>query len=90
MRAKRVGLKRNACVALGNLKNPMAIPALEQALTEEEALVRCHAAWALGQIGGPQANSVLRHAATTEPDPQVIAEVAAALSELEKATEKSG
>jgi len=90
MRAKRVGLKRNACVALGNLKNTVAIPALEQALTEEEALVRCHAAWALGQIGGPQAKSVLRQAATTEPDPQVIAEVAAALSELEKATEKSG
>lgn len=89
MRAKRVGLKRNACVALGNLKNPVAIPALKQALTEEEALVRCHAAWALGQIGGPQANSVLRQAATTEPDPQVIAEVAAALSELAKATEKS-
>ena len=90
MRAKRVGLKRNACVALGNLKNPLAIPALEQALTEEESLVRCHAAWALGQIGGPRANSVLRQAATTEPDPQVIAEVTAALSELEKATEKAG
>jgi epoxyqueuosine reductase len=90
MRAKRVGLKRNVCVALGNLKNPVAIPVLEQALTEEEPLVRCHAAWALGQIGGPQANSVLRHAATAEPDPQVITEVAAALSELEKATRKSG
>lgn len=86
MRAKRVGLKRNACVALGNLKNTEAIPILGQVLTQEEALVRCHAAWALGQIGGHQANVMLSQAAITEPDPQVTAEIAAALCKLEKAT----
>lgn len=86
MRAKRIGLKRNACVALGNIKNPEAIPILGQALTQEEALVRCHAAWALGQIGGSKANLLLRQAASAEPDPQVTAEISAALCELEKAT----
>ena len=89
MRAKRVGLKRNACVALGNLKDPAAIPALDRALAEEEPLVRCHAAWALGQIGGHQAKSVLTRAATSESDPQVIAELGAALSELRAASQRS-
>jgi epoxyqueuosine reductase len=89
MRARRAGLKRNACVALGNLEDPAAIPALDRALAEEEPLVRCHAAWALGRIGGPQADSILRRAATHELDPQVIIELAAALSESGAAHQRS-
>lgn len=89
MRAKRVGLKRNACVALGNRQDPAAIPALDHALAEEEPLVRCHAAWALGQIGGLQAKSALTRAATSESDSQVIAELDAALSELGAASQRS-
>ena len=80
MRAKRVGLQRNACVALGNGKNPAAVPALTQALQQSEPLVRAHAAWALGQIGGNAAATALQTAAAHETDPEVLAEIQAALS----------
>ena len=80
LRAKRVGLQRNACVALGNSKNPAAIPALTRALQKSEPLVRAHAAWALGQIGGNPATTALQTAATHEKDPEVLAEIQTALA----------
>jgi epoxyqueuosine reductase len=50
-RAGRAGLARNVCVALGNRGEPAAIPALARALASDpSALVRSHAAWALGRI----------------------------------------
>ena len=49
-RPKRQGLLRNAAVALGNRKDPAAIPALSRALSDPEPLVREHAAWALCRI----------------------------------------
>ena len=79
MRAKRVGMQRNACVALGNRKDAGAVPALTASLVEGEPLVRSHAAWALGQIGGQQASAALRKAATRETEPQVLEEIHAAL-----------
>lgn len=80
LRAKRVGLQRNACVALGNGKNPAAVPALTQALQQSEPLVRAHAAWALGQIGGKTATAALQTAAAHEKDPEVLAEIQSALA----------
>lgn len=88
IRARRAGLKRNTCVALGNLGDPSAIPALERVLAEEEALVRSHAAWALGKIGGLEAESILGRAARSESDPQVIAEIDAALFESGSASRR--
>lgn len=81
LRAKRMGLQRNACVALGNGKNPAAIPALDRALQQGETLVRGHAAWALGQIGGPAALAALHQAAQQETDGEALAEIRAALGE---------
>lgn len=49
-RARRSGMLRNVCVALGNWADPESIPALLAALPDTEALGRGHAAWALGQI----------------------------------------
>jgi epoxyqueuosine reductase len=49
-RVKWRGLLRNACVVLGNIGTAADLPALERALTHEEALVREHAAWAAAQI----------------------------------------
>lgn len=49
-RAKRRGYLRSAAVALGNSQNPNAIPALENALEDSEAMVREHAAWAKDKI----------------------------------------
>ena len=54
-RAKRAGLQRNVCVALGNIGDPAAVPALSRSLRSPDAVVREHAAWALGRIGGGKA-----------------------------------
>ena len=82
-RAKRAGLQRNACVALGNAGDPRAVPALTKAMKAGEVLVRSHAAWALGRIGGEDATQHLGAAALTEDDPEVLEEIMAALSVVE-------
>lgn len=53
-RTKRRGLLRNVCVALGNLGDPRAIPALQNATHDPEPLVREHAEWAIAQIVAPK------------------------------------
>jgi epoxyqueuosine reductase len=79
-RARRRGYLRNVCVALGNAGDPDAISALGKVLLEEaEPLVRGHAAWALGQIGGLAAQGLLRQALESEPEAAVRAEIEAAL-----------
>ena len=78
-RATRVGLQRNACIVLGNLGDASAVPALERALREGEALVRGHAAWALGRLRGEEASRALREAEQRETDAWVREEIAAAL-----------
>ncbi len=78
-RTKRRGLLRNVCVALGNSGDRSAIPALCAALHHEEALVRGHAAWALGQLGGMQARQALETALTEEQDTEVQLEIRCAL-----------
>ncbi|MDR7414948.1 MAG: tRNA epoxyqueuosine(34) reductase QueG [Armatimonadota bacterium] len=78
-RAKRQGLRRNAAVALGNLQDPRAIPALAKALADEDPIIRGHAAWALGRIGGEEAQQALRARLAVEPDPAVRGELLEAL-----------
>jgi len=82
-RTKRRGLLRNAAVALGNTKDPEAIPALADSLVDDEPLVRGHAAWALGNVGGGRALAVLEQARKSEEDPWVIEEIDQALAECE-------
>ena len=82
-RAKRRGLLRNVCVALGNLGDPAAVPALGQALRDPEPLVRGHAAWALGTIGGNEARALLEGAVADEDDVTVRAELRYALDLIE-------
>ncbi len=79
MRARRVGMQRNACVALGNLQAVAAVPALVCALERCEPMVRGHAAWALGKIGGKASLAALNKAQVTEQDQEVLAEISAAL-----------
>ncbi|MGQ9490083.1 MAG: tRNA epoxyqueuosine(34) reductase QueG [Anaerolineae bacterium] len=78
LRAKRRGLVRNACVAAGNSGDSGLVPLLAALLSDPEPLVRGHAAWALGRIGGPEAMHALAHAGAREPDPWVQEEIAAA------------
>ncbi len=81
-RAKRVGLQRNVCVALGNIGDPTAVPALIKALEGPDTVVRSHAAWALGRIGGRQAADALRTALAQEADAEVVGEIESALADL--------
>jgi epoxyqueuosine reductase len=50
MRTKRRGLLRNVCVALGNVGDESALPALRRAAQDCEPLVAEHAAWAILEI----------------------------------------
>lgn len=79
-RAKRPGLLRNAAVALGNSGNPEAVAPLVRALEDPEPLVRGHAAWALGQLGGPRARQALDTARHREADRGAREEVESALA----------
>jgi epoxyqueuosine reductase len=79
-RAKRRGLLRNVAVALGNTGNRAALPALRRALDDPEPLVRGHAAWAIGALGGPDARAALERHARREPEASVLTEVRAALA----------
>jgi epoxyqueuosine reductase len=82
-RTKRSGLRRNVAVALGNLADPAAVPALLQALTDEgDPLTRGHAAWALGRIGTDAARAGLRHRLPREQDAWVREEISLALASL--------
>jgi epoxyqueuosine reductase len=79
LRAKRGGFLRNVAVALGNLKPPEAVPALVKALEDEDALVRSHAAWALGQIASQEALQALAQRVALERDAEVQEEIRRAL-----------
>ena len=66
-------------MAAGNLKLEKAVPDLIRALHEDPSpLVRGHAAWALGEIGG--AEESLGEAAETEKDPWCLQEIRLALA----------
>ena len=80
MRAKREGLLRNTVIAAGNQKDPAAVPALSDALMRDSSfLVRQHAAWALGRIGGSPAQEALKSSFKTEENPAVLQEIKQAL-----------
>ena len=81
-RAKRRGLLRNAAVALGNVGDARQVAALVRALEDPEPLVRGHAAWALGRIGGSRARRALADALTVEPDEVVCQEIRAASGQI--------
>ena len=81
-RAKRRGFLRNVLVAIGNWGEQRAVPALKKALTDDEPLVRSHAAWALGQIGGTAAGHTLQAQLAVETEREVITEIQDALLEI--------
>jgi epoxyqueuosine reductase len=78
-RARRAGLLRNVCIALGNLADRSSVPALVTALNDVEPLVRGHAAWALGRLGGATARDHIEEAIRRETDAWVRDECAQAL-----------
>jgi len=78
-RTRRAGLLRNVCIALGNVADRGSVPALTGALDDPEPLVRGHAAWALGRLGGTAARAALTKALSREADAWVRDECGLAL-----------
>lgn len=81
-RARGAGMARNAAVVTGNLAPPDAAATLARALRHPEALVRRHAAWALGRLGREEADRELRVALEAEVDPAVRDEMNRALGQV--------
>lgn len=88
-RAKRRGYLRNVAVAFGNSAifedRGRLVSALSQVLTDEtEPLVRGHAAWALGQVGGHAAIRALKNAILSEAEEWVRSEIDAAIKQIQR------
>jgi epoxyqueuosine reductase len=80
-RARQQGLQRNAAVAMGNRRDPRYVGPLADSLAgDPDPVVRGHAAWALGKIGGDEATRALAGALASDPSPEVVAEAASALT----------
>ena len=85
VRAKRRGLLRSAAIALGNLPDPAALPALVAAAGDVEPVVRTAAAWALGRWLAVEplaadARAALEARLAVEADDEVRRELAEALA----------
>ncbi len=74
-RIKRRKLIRNVCVAVGNWGSDTAVPQLTTLLSDPEAIIRGHAAWALHQIGTVAAKTAVTQAILHETDADVLREL---------------
>jgi epoxyqueuosine reductase len=68
-------VRRNALVALGNTGDASALGLASQYLEHDDPLLRGHAAWAVGRIGGPEALSIVESAFDDETDESVREEL---------------
>ena len=87
MRAKRRGLIRNICVALGNIGAPDAIPSLSLVMKNPDSMIVEHAAWALGRIGGDIARQALCAALIGEDRKTVISEIEMAIELIDESAD---
>lgn len=74
-RAKRRGLLRNVLTAMGNSGNRSFVQLVKDCMSDEEPIVRVHAAWALWKLKGPGARDILLHRRDNEEDPGVLEEI---------------
>lgn len=73
LRTKRRGLLRNVCVALGNVGDESAIPALKEAANDPEPLIAEHAEWARLEIERRTRGKQPRSEVTITPPPKPFA-----------------
>ncbi|MGG4451273.1 tRNA epoxyqueuosine(34) reductase QueG [Brevibacillus porteri] len=74
-------IQRNAILALAHFKDRTAVPHLERLLFEDpRPVIRGTAAWALGKIGGEQAQEALISAKAKEASPEVVEEIEKGMS----------
>lgn len=82
MRAKWEGMRRNACIVMGNRGRPEDLSHLEPVLGDPDAVVSGHAAWAVAAIGGTAGRVLLEGARSRETRCEVLAEIDAGLASL--------
>ena len=76
-------IQRNAVIALGNFRDRTAVPLLADLLLgDERPEIRGTAAWALGRIGGEEAEEALASAAKKETQSEALAMIRQALDAL--------
>jgi epoxyqueuosine reductase len=80
IRPKRVGMQRNAVLAMAHHGERYREPLRRVVLEHPEPLVRQHAVWALGQLGDDGPDAVLVRALEQEPEAEVRAEIQAVLA----------
>ena len=69
-------IQRNAIIALAHFKEESAIPDLIEIMKKDERpVLRGTAAWAIGKIGGPDAEAALRRAGEVENNEEVLREI---------------
>lgn len=68
-------VKRNAIIALGNIRDKRAVPKLIELLQDERPEIRGTAAWSLQRIGGDEARQAVKQALSKEQNPQVRKEM---------------
>ena len=78
-------LRRNALVVLGNVGRDHDVALLAGYLGHPNEMLRSHAAWALGRLGGPVAVATLRAALKVERNDEVRTELTVALDDAEPA-----
>ncbi len=85
-RTGRGGLLRNVCIAMGNSGDAGFAPALTGALTDTEALIRGHAAWALGQLASRtnhgQIGAAMKQVKQQENDENVLEEISLSIDNI--------
>jgi epoxyqueuosine reductase len=78
------GVRRNAAIVLGNVRDRDSEPELMMALTDESVLVRGAAAWALCQLGSPGALNSVWCQLEKETDITTLEDMRASLSEVSR------
>lgn len=87
----RKPIQRNAVIALGNFKDKSAVPELIRIVRDDpRPVLRGTAAWALGRIGGAEAEEALRSARLAEQDEEALEAIERAVSGMENAGAQAG
>ncbi|HJR92846.1 MAG TPA: 4Fe-4S double cluster binding domain-containing protein [Acidimicrobiia bacterium] len=73
-------LRRNALVAMGNDGDPRFVEHVALHVGHPDWLLRAHAIWALGRLGGPALLPVLESQLVRERRPEVVTEIEAELA----------
>ncbi len=90
-RTGRGGLLRNVCIAMGNSGDVSFVPVLEDALADADALIRGHAAWALGQLASQanhgQIDALLKQRKQHETNKNVLEEISLSIYNIRNTNE---